>query len=848
MNPAGVGTQIDLAQHQYAELHQRALPAGKPFRTRKMTQCQTSGQTALRGPSRGAVRFMGAGASGIRGMRGDMDPVIVNEVAAALARADLAAWEALAALLPGEELPERAHVSGAETQALAARLVAAAVRQPGLLEALSLWAAPAHMSNMIAGHVRIAGSSVQARDVQGGIHIHGHVQEGPRVPTPRQLLPSPPHFTDRAADLRILEAFRAAHRGNGPLTVVVSGAAGVGKTALVSYWLQGLAREYADGQLYADLHGHSKGGPTPPSAILGQFLRAFGMEHVPAELGEQAALWRTVTADSRIVVMLDNAVSAAQVRPLLPASPAALIAVTSRSRLSGLGVDGAAFHRLDVLDSRAAVDLLSRHLGCERVAQERESAYQLTQLCGGLPLAICVAAARMAARPKQSLAVLAGALSREGGRLTTLDAGGERAVRAALDQSYEALPTDTARGYRRLGLTPVTEFGNAVTAAVCAITAERAERLLDELVEVNLVEEMGADRYRFHDLVRLHAAHRAAVEEPSAAREEILRRALDWYLATATEAEALLSPSHRTLRRDYQHPPQDSPKFHDARAALAWLDTERLHLMAAVRTAAERGWHSTAWQLVDSMQPLFLRLRPYDLWIEAHRIGLAAAGRAGHREGVSRMLTTGGSGLRNVGRYDEAIEWFTQALLQARQDGDRRAEAQALHGLGQSHRLAGRLEPAASLFAEALTLREAIGYTRGAALSRLCLGDIALARGHAREAVALLARAREELLAVPDPYDAARALAFLGIAHAIEGIRDFATANRQLRQALTEFAATGSVHWQGRVLEMLGETAEADSDPHAARAWYEQSLATYAPVSPMDARRLKGRLGGLGPS
>jgi tetratricopeptide (TPR) repeat protein len=606
-----------------------------------------------------------------------------------------------------------------------------------------------------------------------------------------------------------------------------------------------LVTHYPDGQLYVDLRGHSIDDAVGPGAVLGQFLRAFGMDRVPADLTEQAALWRSVTAQLRIAVMLDNALSAAQVRPLLPAAPDGLVAVTSRRRLPGLGIDGAVFHQMEVLDPAAAVELLSRRLGGDRVTREEEAAHGLARLCAGLPLAICVAAARMAARPRQPLAVLARAMSREHGRLATLEAEGEQVVQSVLDESYRSLPPDIAKGYRQLGLPPVTEFTAAVTAAACALSSDGATRLLDELVDINLLEELGPDRYRFHDLVRLHAAQRAAEEESSASREASVRRVLDWYLWTATAAEALLSPSHRTLRRDYCEPPHGSPPFDDATSALAWLDTERLHLMAAVRTAAERRWDATAWQLVDSMQPLFLRLRPYDLWIEAHQIGLTAAERAGHSEGVSRMLTTGGSGLRNAGRYDQAIEWFTRALEDSLAEGDRRVQGQALHGLGQSHRLAGRLETATGFFRAALTIREEIGYTRGVALTRLCLGDVAIAAGNAREAVELLTRARNALLAVPDPYDAARALAYLGRAHAADGIRDFGTAHHHLRQALAEFAQTGSVHWQGRVLEMLGETAEDRADREAARDWYEQSLARYAPVSPADAHRLGQRLRAL---
>lgn len=770
-----------------------------------------------------------------------MHEVTVEDLTSALAAADETALRILAGLLPAGESAEFERTDSTALCRTATRIVALVSTRPDLGAALRLWTAAVPTVNSIAGDARITGQVVQARAISGGIHIH----EAPRSagrPVPRQLLSEPAHFTGREEDLAALDALRAARTR---ALIVVSGAAGVGKTALVSRWLNALSAEYPHGQLYADLQGHADEEPADPGAVLGQFLRAFGVDHVPATLAEQAALWRTVTADSRIAVFLDNAYSAAQVRPLLAASPTAVAVVTSRRRLPGLGVDGAGFHQVEVMDPVAAVQLLSRRLGPERVARERETAYWLARLCGGLPLALCVVAARGAVRPRQPLSALARAMSRDSDRLAALATGGDRAVRTALDQSYLALPPDIAYGYRQLGLPFVAEFGSAVAAAACALSRDLADELLNELVEVNLVEELGPDRFRLHDLVRLHAAHRSAEEDPSATREAAVRRVLDWYLATSTAARGLLSPTHRQLRRDYADPPAEPTPFADDSAALAWLDRERLPLMAAVRVAADRSLDATAWQLVDSMQPLFLRLRPYDLWIEAHRIGLAAAERAGHPEGVSRMLTTGGSGFYNAGLYDEAIDWFSRALAGARRDGDPRAQAQALHGLGQSHRLAGRLESAAAFFRQALALRESIGYVRGAALSRLCLGDIALAAGEPREAIDLLTRARADLLAVPDPYDAARALAFLGRAHAAAAVGDFDTAERQLQGALAEFVQTGSVHWQARALEMLGETAADRGDPDRARGCYEQSLARYAPVSPTDARRLRARIRAL---
>lgn len=799
-----------------------------------------------------------------------MDDVTREVLTAALARADRGACEVLADLLSAGvaeadgEFSEIRELPGGQGQSgcsgshddLADRLLVRAAGSASVRSALRLWltaarvgedlvgdalpaAAGAAISNTIGGRSRIIGPAIQAGDISGGIHMHHHASSA-RPPVPRQLLPEPPGFTGRLLDLAALEAMRT--RADSTRLIVVTGTAGVGKTALASHWLHKVSTDYPDGQLYADLHGYSGGEPTRPGAVLGGFLRAFGMAHVPARIEEQAALWRTVSADRRIAVLLDNPVSAAQVRPLLPASDSALVVVTSRSRLAGLAVDGAEFHHLDVLDPAAAVELLSRRLGAERVAGERQAAFGLAQLCAGLPLAVCIAAARMTVRPRRPLSDMVAAMRRESERLALLDAGEDRAVLTALDDSYRELPLETASMYRHLGALPVTEFGAETAAAASGLVPERAERLVEGLVDANLLEDLGPDRFRFHDLVRLHARQRAVEQEPAAARTQVVSRVVDYYLATATTARHLLSPTHRRLRRDYHGTPHPVRQFGDGREALAWYDTERQHLMALVRTAAQRGWDAAAWQLVDSMQPLFLRLRPYDLWIEAHRIGLAAAERAGHPDGVSRMLTTGGSGLYNAGRYDEAGVWFARALEDGRRNGDLRAQAQALHGIGQARRLADRLDEASDSFRQALALREAIGYVRGAALTRVCLGDIALQQGRAREAVDLFTRARADLLAVPDPYDAARALAFLGRAYAAPGIADFAVAERQLDQALAEFSEAGSAYWQGRVLEFLGQAAEEQGDRYRARDCYARSLALYTPVSLTDVRRLEDRL------
>ncbi|MDJ1135013.1 tetratricopeptide repeat protein [Streptomyces iconiensis] len=701
--------------------------------------------------------------------------------------------------------------------------------------------------NSLHRDARIGGSSIQARDVSGGVHIHHegagtprqHLPPAPQLPVPRQLPPARAHFVDRHEDIRALDSARAAHPGEGPQLLVVSGFAGVGKTTFVSRWLRGLARDFPGGQLYADLGSHAPPGPARPDEVLEHFLRSLGATDVPVGLAERSALWRTLTADQPVAVMLDNAASAAQVRPLLPGSPGSLVIVTSRSQLSGLLVDGAVLHQLGLLTPEAAVELLSRGGGGGRTDEDPQAAIDVVTLCACLPLAVCLAAAQLAVRPAQPVAALAASLSRGRGPLDTLRAEGRSAVKAALDESYRLLSPGPARTYRRIGPLPATSYDRLLVAAVLACTAEEAEADLAALADAGLLEHTGQDTYRFHDLVRAHARRTGEADEAPAVQEAALRRYGDWCLHTATAAEELLTPSH-TLDRTYVYPPAHPAPFVTEAEALDWLDTERDSLMHMVRHASTAGWHALCWQLADAMWPLFLRLRPSEAWIEAHELGLAAARRDGSHEGESRMLTSGGNGLRDAGRYEEAAEWYTVALRGAEEDGDRRREAQALNGLGNARLRLGELARAEAYFARAVTLREAVGHRRGTALTRIRLGEIATLRQQHARAVEHLTRAHADLTAEGDPYDAARALAFLGEARAQGGDRE--AGERELRDAYAAFQALASPRWQVRSLEMLGRIAQAAGELPRARDLYEEARQLSRPVSPAETRRLEERL------
>ncbi|QEU93006.1 hypothetical protein CP970_20680 [Streptomyces kanamyceticus] len=320
---------------------------------------------------------------------------------------------------------------------------------------------------------------MQAHLIHGGVHIHQ--QAAPPVqhplPVPRQLPPVREQFVDREGDIRVLDGMRDRRPAHAAPLLVVSGFAGVGKTSLVSRWLHRNASSYPDGHLYADLGGSSgadssgaeESGPLAPATVLEGFLFALGAPSVPSSVAGRVSLWRTLTSGLRLAVLLDNAFTAAQVRPLRLGTPTGLTVVTSRSDLTGLRVDGASVHRLGALPAESAVELLAIGAGGGRVARDPAAAREVVTLCGRLPLAVCLASAQLAARPHRSVSALAESLAQGQGSLDTLRVDGEAVMRTALDMSYGLLPPEAAALYRRMGLLPTDRYDTYLLAAVaCA--------------------------------------------------------------------------------------------------------------------------------------------------------------------------------------------------------------------------------------------------------------------------------------------------------------------------------------------------------------------------------------------
>jgi len=553
--------------------------------------------------------------------------------------------------------------------------------------------------------------------------------------TPAQLPAGIADFTGRAAQLRELDE----HRPAAPVLIV--GTAGVGKTALAVHWAHRVGDRFPDGRLYLDLRGYATNPPVRPIDALARFLPALGvpLEQVPTDVDAATALYRSVLAGRRMLVLLDNAHHPDQVRPLLPGTPGSLAVITSRDAMTGLVArDGARRLRLDVLPAEQASALLARLLGADRTEQATELA-ELAGLCAGLPLALRITAANFAAYPHRAFADHLDEL-RAGNRLAALEIDGDvqAAVRAAFDQSYAALPDDARRMFRLLGLVPGPDIAVDAAAALAGTTTADAERLLARLAGAHLADRRAPGRYGSHDLLRLYARERGELEDGEADRAAGTRRLHEWYLHTVDEAATLLYPQMRRLAPPLQ--PQRRSRFTGDTQALAWLDAERHNLVAAVTT----GPPAVAGQLADALRGYFwLRMYTVD-WLAVAGAGLAAAKQSGDERARTGALLSLADVHFRQGRYADAVGYSTRALTAAQRTRWPEGEAAALNNLGNLHKRLGRLPEALGYHRRALALNQRIGRLTSQAnnLGNLGnvyheLGDLAAALDEFTEALAI---------------------------------------------------------------------------------------------------------------
>lgn len=704
---------------------------------------------------------------------------------------------------------------------------------------------PTPWANEMSGTV--VGPSVQARSIHGGVHVTMATTPLLPPPAPAQL-PSAGFFANRQAELRRLEELAGSPAdARTRRLIVISGPGGVGKTTLALHWLQRIRDEYDAGQLFVDLRGFSGGRPMPVSEPLERFLRGLGVgpEGIPAATDEQAAAFRSLTADRRLIVMLDNVVSAAQVRPLLPGAGPALIVVTTRRRLSGLIVDGAVFVEVNPLNDAGAVELLKGIVGADRVESEPEEAASLAALCGRLPLALCASGARLAVRRRWSIARAVRELSDETRRLSSLRVeDGDMSVQAVFNASYRALGSDdTRRMYRLLGLIPGADFGVPAAAAMAGVEEEMAADVLDTLVGANLLDETEHERYHFHDLLRLHARGKAEQEEPETERQAALGRLLAWYLRTAAAADLTILPGRWRLGTAYTARHADSidrEAFQDSEAALAWLELERSNLIALIEQAADQDEHETAWQICEAMWPLFLLRKHYQAWFEAHRLGLKAARACANRRAEARMLVALGYAHLSLGNYDAAVRDCTEALSIDEATDHLLGQASALEYLGIAALRTGHPEPAITYFTRAREIDEQVNHPRGVAMMRRHIGDAHAQAGRYAAALEEFTHALDFFSTHHEPYHEARTLTRLGRTHLHLGRLD--AAEDALDSALHIAERIGARHEEATVHVAVADLAAGRADQETERRHLGWAAEIFEALGVAEAKQIRRRI------
>ncbi|GAA3460302.1 BTAD domain-containing putative transcriptional regulator [Saccharothrix longispora] len=554
---------------------------------------------------------------------------------------------------------------------------------------------------------------------------------------PSQLPADIGDFVGREQAVQLIEALlRTAH---GVPVVTLAGPPGVGKTALAVHAAHRMRHFFPDGQLYVNLRGYAQGQPLSAVDVLPRFLRAQGVppESVPLDQDEQEAMFRSRLTDQQVLLVLDNAANAEQIRPLLPGSPGCAVLVTSRDTLRGLAVSHAASNvRLDVLDRCETRALLAGMLGERLVAAEAGAAEELAELCAHLPLALRIAAANLLSRPETTIASYVEEL-RAGNRLAALAVEGDEraAVHAAFDLSYTALKPELASLFRLLSLAP-GDITPDVAAALGGLTTQDARRRLDRLATANLVDNHAPGRYQFHDLLRDYAAERLAFEDDPAESAQAARRLLDWSIRSVDNAtDAFKSTLLRLPRTDVVA--GVTPRlFATSAEALTWLDAERANLVALVVHAADRRPDGDVWQLADALRRYFYTIGLPAEWLATAKAGLAVAQATQDAVGEVAMLSSLGTLYWVIGQHRVAVDYFRRAIpIQQRTGASPAVEAAVLANLGAVYIEVAELEQAADHLERALVITRSIGALQQEGIAQLNLGGVYMHLGQLDRAV-----------------------------------------------------------------------------------------------------------------
>jgi DNA-binding SARP family transcriptional activator/tetratricopeptide (TPR) repeat protein/DNA-binding XRE family transcriptional regulator len=673
-------------------------------------------------------------------------------------------------------------------------------------------------------------------------------------PVPRQLPATVRHFAGRAGELQMLTGLLDRTASKPPGTVVISaigGTAGVGKTALAVHWAHRVADRFPDGQLYVNLRGFDpSGAPVAPADVIRRFLDALGVpvKQIPSTAEAQQDLYRSLLAGRRMLIVLDNARDAEQVRPLLPGGPGSLVLVTSRSQLTSLvAVEGAHPVALDLLNPADARELLARRLGPARIMAEAGGVTELTELCARLPLALAIAAARAALLPGLPLATLVAGLREAGSRLDVLDAGDTAAsVRAVFSWSYRHLTQPAARMFRLLGVHPGPDITAPAAASLAGIPIGQARHALAALTRTSLLTQHLPGRFAFHDLLRSYATECGDAEDSQPQQRAAAHRMLDHYLHTA-HAAALVLHSHRdTINLVPAQPgvtPEDMPGYEQA---MAWFDAEHRVILATIDQAVSAGFDTHGWQIPLTLTTFFDRRGYWRSYPAAQQTALASAQRLGDREAQALVHRSLGHASTQAGSYQDAVHHYEQALGLYRQLGDREGQARALLGLGFTRDRQGQYRHALAYCLQALDVYKTLGDQARQASILNNIGWCHVRLGSYQDALAYCQQALSLHQEIGYQHGEANVWDTLGWAHDHLGRHAEAVACYQ--EALALLRKLDDRLLQADVLTHLGDAHHSDGEPHRAREAWQQAMAIIEDLNLPGAEQVRAKLQGAQPA
>ncbi|NIY68422.1 SARP family transcriptional regulator [Streptomyces malaysiensis] len=674
---------------------------------------------------------------------------------------------------------------------------------------------------------------------------------------PQQLPSDVAHFTGRERELAGLDALLRTGSGDGgsggraptaAVIAVIAGSGGLGKTTLAVHWAHRVRDRFPDGQLYVNLRGF---GPTDSALTVPEAVRSFldafqvPAHRIPATVEAQTALYRSLVADRRMLILLDNARDAEQARPLLPGSPGCLVVLTSRNELTGLVVaEQAQPLPLDLLDRDEARELLISRVGAERVAAEPEAVEEVITVCAGLPLALAIVAARAATHPRFGLEALAAELRDARGSLDAFEGGDATTdVRAVFSWSYHTLGGDAARLFRLLGVHAGPDIAAPAAASLVGIPVPQARRLLIQLTRAHLITERAPGQYGLHDLLRAYAMELTHAYDTREERRAALHRVLDHYLHTAVAAGTAFTPHREPIEVEPVRPGVDVGEFRGHGQALLWFILTYPALMASLQQAAEAGFETHAWQLAWSLME-FLDQRGH--WHDqrtVHRIALGSAHRI--RDLTGQAHSCHGLGLADLrmGRYDRARGHLVRAMNLHRETGSAVGQALAHVALNLASEREGRHDEGLHHALRSLKLYRAVGHRSGEAYALnnvgwayAMLGDYQQTLVHCEKALTLLREAG-------DRRGESAAWDSLGYAH--QHIGDHQQAISCYRHAVELRRGRGERVREAESLHRLGSAQLAAGDRTGARHSWQRALTRFDALGHPDAHRVRDGLARL---